>query len=150
MTNPADITSAVATKLRAISALVALVDSTANITAQDQGFPAPTLQEAVRDLAPPAVLVAWRGLVSSRLGLSHSISISIRPKPGTTAGQLISTIIDGVPSGSPVKFLYAELHAALGHPENVTAEIASLLIGDNPPTYLDYPEITFQLTEKRS
>ena len=150
MTNPTDIVSAVVNKLKAIPGLVALLTSSSQITGHSQSFPAKTFQEAIYEISPPAVLVAWRGLTSTRMGLSHTILIAMRPGSGVTAGQMIAAILDGVPTGAPTKFLFDEPHSALSHPENVRAEIASLMIGDNPPAYIDFPQITLDLIEKRS
>lgn len=151
MTGPADVVIGVVTKLKAISALVTLVDSASNIVAHDQGFPAKTIQEAVYELTPPGILVIWRGCYSSPARpLAHRISIVIRPKVGKTHGEMIAAILNGTATGANVKFLYDELHSSCTHPENVRAEVASLMIGDNPPAYLDYPELSFDLTEKRS
>ena len=138
MVNPNDVTSAVATKIRAIATVVALVggDSSA-IYAYEPSFPdAASLEQALNEMVAPSVLVCHRGFSTGVEAVSRTHQISIFVVPSGSPWDLIIAIAEGIPTGDVERFADLEVMAELDPPHEYSAL---------DPTQQDFAEVTFDL-----
>ena len=138
MVNPNDIVDAVVTKIRAISAVVALVGGDANaIYAYEPSFPsAASLEQALNEMPSPSVLVCHRGFSTGAETVSRTHQVSIFIVPDGSPWDLLVAILDGIPSGDSEAFKDLEILSTLDPPQEYSAL---------DPTQQDFAEVTFDL-----
>lgn len=110
MINPDSLTDAIATKLKAITALTALIDAD-NIAAY--GDTESSLTEAAFHSMPkPSILVAHVETTegADRGPYIHRFRIIVRP-PGRF-GAIFNQIVNGVPTGETLAMQYVEFHSS--------------------------------------
>ncbi len=121
MINPSDIVNALVAALQGIPQLVDQLGGKAtNIYAYRDSPPQQSsLSRAIYEMISPSVMVVWIGTSPSRkegIGLfSHEVSLYVRADDATTApgtptfANVITAMINGTPTGRPVRFIMDEL-----------------------------------------
>lgn len=138
MVNPNDIVDAVVTKLRSVSAVVALVGGDSNaIYSYEPSFPAAaSLEQALNEMPAPSVLVCHRGFSTGVETISRTHQVSIFIVPDGSPWDLLVAILDGVPTGDNETFKDLEVLGSLDPPHEYSAL---------DPTQQDFAEVTFDL-----
>lgn len=153
MLAPETIQNALVSKLQAIPALVALLSSSATISAYVDEWPGKVdLLEAVRDLPEGSILIAHQetgpGQLAKMETWRHRLSLYVKPKGKMS--DIWAQIVNGIPTnGDGLKMLYTESLDAALHRMNVPT-IRRQFLSVDQFTVIDYFEISVTFDEKGS
>lgn len=142
MVNPDELVEAVRDKLRAIPAVVSMVDSDANrITGY--GDNVVTLGAAVIDAPSPSIIVAWVGNEPGEEGLHPWIQIiTLYLRLNSRMGLAFANICDSVATGDTLKFTETEFHDDF---ELLGIPVFGREVDDDG---VEYPQITMRFRQR--
>lgn len=144
MISASTITSALVTKLKAISSLVTLVGVASQIKAYDE---IGGLYNAIQQMKAPEILVAFQSMAPGRLGVmevwQHTVSIIVRMDGDASA--VLALICSGTCTGDQNKLRLTSISAGL-FPMN-TPSFSRRSLPMTESTSVDYWEITITIAE---
>lgn len=114
MLRSSELTAAIVTKLKLVSALVSALGSSTKISAYTDSFASyASLMDAVSAMPAGTVLVTWDSTTQDGRGQwEHGIDVYIRPSTTASGEVIVDYILDGTATGDPLRVYDMPLHAS--------------------------------------
>lgn len=156
MLNPGAVLAAVVTGYQSVAPLVAIVGSDRIYGHYDQYPVGKSLMQAIYEMQAGDIMVVYRGFGprtgANRMALwGHQLSVLWRPPESNESADAedmyepLKLLVDGVPSGSPMKILNYNFELPVDQMLVPSAQRQTLIIDGRDA--LDYWEMPFVLTE---